>query len=199
MKVIALLALCVTLFCQGYSNSLDSCQGRCGYGTDSNFSCQCNPSCERYSDCCSDYAELCKAGATSCKGRCGEKYNSQNKCHCNSKCTQYKNCCSDYTDLCDSDGEWWWQCSCLRYLDESSLLQTHMRLSWLLDNYHRMTGQTEDFNPQLAEQETSSRTMSNTELGRGAVCLPLHKSQVSSRPMGGRAHHSNYTWDRAPR
>ncbi|XP_071351019.1 uridylate-specific endoribonuclease A [Trachinotus anak] len=104
MKVIALLALCVTLFCRGYSNSLDSCQGRCGYGTDNNFSCQCNPSCERYRDCCSDYAEICKAGATSCKGRCGEKYNSQNECHCNSKCTQYKNCCNDYADLCDSDG-----------------------------------------------------------------------------------------------
>ncbi|XP_023279387.1 poly(U)-specific endoribonuclease [Seriola lalandi dorsalis] len=104
MKVIAVLALFVTLFCQGYSNSLDSCQGRCGYGTDSNFSCQCNASCERYRDCCSDYAEICKAGATSCKGRCGEKYNSQNKCHCNSKCTKYNNCCSDYTDLCDSDG-----------------------------------------------------------------------------------------------
>ncbi|XP_029359104.1 uridylate-specific endoribonuclease A [Echeneis naucrates] len=104
MKVIALLALCVTLFCQGYSNSLDSCQGRCGYGTDSNFSCQCNTHCERYSDCCSDYAEVCKAGASSCEGRCDEKYNSQNKCHCNSKCTQYQNCCSDYANLCGSDG-----------------------------------------------------------------------------------------------
>ncbi|XP_039972014.1 poly(U)-specific endoribonuclease-A [Xiphias gladius] len=104
MKVIALLVLFVTLFRHGYSNSLDSCQGRCGYGTDSNFSCQCNPSCERYRDCCSDYAEICKAGATSCTGRCGEKYDSQNECHCNSKCTQHKNCCSDYTDLCDSDG-----------------------------------------------------------------------------------------------
>ncbi|XP_040890390.1 poly(U)-specific endoribonuclease-A [Toxotes jaculatrix] len=104
MKVIALLALCATLFCQGYSNSLDSCRGRCGYGTDSNFYCQCNPSCERYGDCCSDYVEICKDGAMSCKGRCGEKYNSQNKCHCNSKCTQHYNCCSDYTDLCNSGG-----------------------------------------------------------------------------------------------
>ncbi|XP_059185916.1 uridylate-specific endoribonuclease A [Centropristis striata] len=103
MKVIVVLALCVTLFHHGYSNSLDSCQGRCGYGTDNNFSCQCNPSCERYGDCCSDYVETCKAGATSCKGRCGEKYNSQNECHCNSKCAQYKNCCSDYADLCDGD------------------------------------------------------------------------------------------------
>ncbi|CAK6955646.1 uridylate-specific endoribonuclease A [Scomber scombrus] len=102
MKIIAVFALCMTLFCQGYGNPLASCQGRCGYGTDSNFSCQCNPSCERFKDCCSDYAELCKAGSTSCKGRCGENYNSQNKCHCNSKCTQHNNCCSDYADLCNT-------------------------------------------------------------------------------------------------
>ncbi|XP_053171886.1 uridylate-specific endoribonuclease A [Scomber japonicus] len=102
MKVIAAFALCVTLFGQGYCNTLDSCQGRCGYGTDMNFSCQCNTACERFKDCCSDYAELCKAGSTSCKGRCGENYNSQNKCHCNSKCAQHNNCCSDYADLCNS-------------------------------------------------------------------------------------------------
>ncbi|XP_034389663.1 poly(U)-specific endoribonuclease-A [Cyclopterus lumpus] len=104
MKVFAVLALWTTLFHQGYSNTLDSCQGRCGYGTDNSLSCQCNSSCERYKDCCSDYTEICKAGATSCKGRCDEKYNTQNKCHCNSKCAQYKNCCSDYADLCESDG-----------------------------------------------------------------------------------------------
>ncbi|XP_037634543.1 poly(U)-specific endoribonuclease-A [Sebastes umbrosus] len=104
MKVIAVLALWVTLFHQGYSNTLDSCVGRCGYGTDNNFSCQCNTSCERFGDCCSDYAETCKAGSTSCKGRCDEKYNPDNKCHCNSKCPQHKNCCSDYANLCDSDG-----------------------------------------------------------------------------------------------
>ncbi|XP_034441708.1 poly(U)-specific endoribonuclease-A [Hippoglossus hippoglossus] len=103
MKVIALLTLSVTLICQGYGNSLDSCQGRCGYGTDNNFSCQCNTSCERFGDCCADYASQCKAGARSCKGRCDEKYNSQNKCHCNSKCGQHNNCCNDYTDLCESD------------------------------------------------------------------------------------------------
>ncbi|XP_037535517.1 poly(U)-specific endoribonuclease-A [Nematolebias whitei] len=104
MKVSAVLVLGVTLFCRGYSNSLDSCAGRCGFGTDSNFSCQCNPACEKYKDCCSDYSELCKTEAMSCKSRCGENYNSQNKCHCNTKCPQFNNCCSDYTDLCDIDG-----------------------------------------------------------------------------------------------
>uniref|UniRef100_A0A3P9BLV6 SMB domain-containing protein n=1 Tax=Maylandia zebra TaxID=106582 RepID=A0A3P9BLV6_9CICH len=78
-----------------FPDTLDSCQGRCGYGTDSNYSCQCNPACERYNDCCSDYAALCK-------GTCGESYNSQNECHCNSLCPQYNNCCNDYTELCYS-------------------------------------------------------------------------------------------------
>uniref|UniRef100_I3KSE6 Uridylate-specific endoribonuclease n=1 Tax=Oreochromis niloticus TaxID=8128 RepID=I3KSE6_ORENI len=86
-----------------FPDTLDSCQGRCGYGTDSNYSCQCNPACERYNDCCSDYAAICKA-STSCKGRCGESYNSQNECHCNSLCPQYNNCCSDYNELCYNAG-----------------------------------------------------------------------------------------------
>ncbi|XP_029989871.1 uridylate-specific endoribonuclease A [Sphaeramia orbicularis] len=218
MKVIVVLALWVTLFAQGNSNSLDSCQGRCGYGTDSNFSCQCNPSCERYRDCCSDYVEICKAASTSCKGRCGEKYNSENKCHCNSKCRQYNNCCSDYSDLCNSEGgggggsitdaeikrisetlfaldsnkasaseliidpqalvhdsETSSQTDLsprplFRYVDEGALFSrpTYAALLSVLDNYQRMTGQTEDFSPQqLTEQETFIKeTMSNTELGR---------------------------------
>ncbi|XP_061746488.1 uridylate-specific endoribonuclease A [Nerophis ophidion] len=101
MKLFALVPLLASLLCVAHSNSLDSCQSRCGFGTSSGFSCQCNPSCERFKDCCSDYVQLCKAGATSCKGRCEEKYNSENKCHCNSKCTQFSNCCSDYQHVCD--------------------------------------------------------------------------------------------------
>ena len=57
-----------------------------------------------------------------------------------------------------------------RYLDEKTLFSkpTYAALLALLDNYHRMTGQAEDFSTQqLAEQETFVReTMSNTELGR---------------------------------
>ncbi|XP_061833670.1 uridylate-specific endoribonuclease A [Nerophis lumbriciformis] len=103
MKLFALFSLLASLLCVAHSNSLDSCQGRCGFGTSSGFSCQCNPSCERFKDCCSDYVQLCKAGAASCTGRCDEKYNSENKCHCNSKCTQFSNCCSDYQHVCDGD------------------------------------------------------------------------------------------------
>ncbi|KAM6979697.1 uridylate-specific endoribonuclease A [Aplochiton taeniatus] len=85
----------------GYN--LDSCQDRCGSAwADPNATCQCNSACERFNDCCFDYASECQstALATSCKGRCGEKYNSKNKCHCNTKCGNYNNCCSDYRSLC---------------------------------------------------------------------------------------------------
>ncbi|XP_076597980.1 uridylate-specific endoribonuclease A [Chaetodon auriga] len=231
MKVIAVLVLCVALFHQGYSNTRDSCRGRCGYGTDSNFSCQCNPSCERYSDCCSDYTETCKA-ETSCKGRCDEKYNSQNKCHCNSKCAQHSNCCSDFADLCDSNGgaggsvitdadikavsETLYALDSnkasaseviidpqaliadsqtsskkdlsskrlFQYVDEGALFTrpTYAALLALLDNYHRMTGQAEDFtSQQLAEQDTFLReTMSNTELGRELFAFLYTKGVYAS-------------------
>ncbi|KAL2091037.1 hypothetical protein ACEWY4_013300 [Coilia grayii] len=99
MKIILLLSLGFVLFAQGYGNSLDSCQGRCGYGTDPQYTCQCNSACERYGDCCHDYVTICK-GSLSCKDRCGEKYDSQNQCHCNSECSRHNNCCSDYKDLC---------------------------------------------------------------------------------------------------
>lgn len=232
MKVIAVFALWVCLLCQAYSNTLDSCQNRCGYGTDNKFSCQCNPSCERFKDCCSDYADLCKAGAESCEGRCGEKYNSQNECHCNSKCSQHKNCCSDYADICDSDGgtggpgitdaeikavsETLYSLDSNRasaseliidpqalvedsqtsskkdlssgplflYLDEEALFSrpTYAAFLAVLDNYQRMTGQTENFGPQqLAEQETFLReTMSNTELGRELFAFLYTKGVYAS-------------------
>uniref|UniRef100_A0A3Q3XCY8 Uridylate-specific endoribonuclease n=1 Tax=Mola mola TaxID=94237 RepID=A0A3Q3XCY8_MOLML len=232
MKVVALLALWVTLFHQGYSKYLDSCQGRCGYGTDNNFSCQCNPSCERFKDCCSDYSEMYLCGLTSCEGRCGEKYNSQNKCHCNSKCANYKNCCSDYADLCDSDGgggssvitdaeikalsETFYvldsnkasaseliidpqalvpdsQTSAqsdlsskrlFQYVDEEALFSRPTFAAFLavLDNYNRMTGQTEDFtHQQLAEQDTFLKeTMSNTKLGRELFAFLYTKGVYAS-------------------
>ncbi|XP_031422974.1 poly(U)-specific endoribonuclease-like [Clupea harengus] len=103
MKIILLLSLAV-LLSQGYANSLDSCQGRCGHETDLRYTCQCD-SCERYGDCCHDYLTICKdfsVGSLSCGGRCGEKYNSQNRCHCNTECGRHNNCCSDFTDLCTS-------------------------------------------------------------------------------------------------
>ncbi|XP_069007257.1 uridylate-specific endoribonuclease A [Embiotoca jacksoni] len=229
MKVVAVFVLCVTLSCRGYSNTLDSCQGRCGYGTDADFSCQCNPSCERYGDCCSDYQEICKAGSKSCQGRCGEKYDADNECHCNSKCSEHRNCCSDYADLCNSDGGGAITDSeiralsevlytldsnkasasqlvidpqalvsdsqtgskkdlsskpLFRFLDEDALFSrpTYAAFLAVLDNYQRMTGQTEDFSPQQkAEQETFLKeTMSNTELGRELFAFLFTKGVYAS-------------------
>ncbi|XP_061688730.1 uridylate-specific endoribonuclease A [Syngnathoides biaculeatus] len=218
MKLVAVFGLWLALLCRAQSNSLDSCQNRCGFGTDSDFSCQCNPSCERFKDCCSDYIDVCKAESKSCKGRCNEKYKPQNKCHCNSKCTQFNNCCGDYAAVCDggesgggsviTDAEIRSVSEALyaldsnrasaseleidpqvlisgsqtgsetdlssrpffRFLDEKALFSrpTYAALLALLDNYDRMTGQTEDVSSQeMAEQDTFLReTMSNTELGR---------------------------------
>ncbi|MGH0189779.1 UNVERIFIED_CONTAM: hypothetical protein FKN15_038646 [Acipenser sinensis] len=81
-------------------DALDSCVGRCGYGTNPLHPCQCNAACERFGDCCSDYWSTCTASQDSCQGRCGESYNSLNRCHCNTKCGQYSNCCKDYSSLC---------------------------------------------------------------------------------------------------
>lgn len=57
-----------------------------------------------------------------------------------------------------------------RYLDEETLFSrpTYAAFLALLDNYQRMTGQTEDVSAQeLDEQEIFlQETMSNTELGR---------------------------------
>uniref|UniRef100_A0A3B4Z417 Uridylate-specific endoribonuclease n=1 Tax=Stegastes partitus TaxID=144197 RepID=A0A3B4Z417_9TELE len=232
MKVAAVLVLCMTLLCQGYSNSLDSCRNRCGYGTDSGYSCQCNTACERYGDCCSDYVAECKDSAFSCKGRCNENYNSQNECHCNSKCPQYNNCCSDYYDLCDSTGGGGGgsitdseikslsealyaldsnkatssqltinpqalvsdsETSSKRdlsskplfsYLDEGTLFSrpTYAALLAVLDNYHRMTGTTEDFSSQqLTEQDTFIKeTMSMTEVGRELFAFLFTKGVYAS-------------------
>ncbi|XP_019910799.2 poly(U)-specific endoribonuclease-A [Esox lucius] len=107
MKIILVSILGLTLFSQGHSYTLDTCEGRCGSLPDPGKTCQCNTSCERFGDCCSDYESHCKGPTSqlSCKGRCGEKYNSQNKCHCNTKCGDHNNCCSDYSSLCGGGGE----------------------------------------------------------------------------------------------
>ncbi|XP_017271325.1 poly(U)-specific endoribonuclease-A [Kryptolebias marmoratus] len=172
MKVSAVLVLCVTLFCQGHSNSLDSCAGRCGYGTDSNFSCQCNPSCERYNDCCSDYTELCKTEATSCKNRCGEKYNSQNPCHCNSKCPQYNNCCRDYAELCDTDG------GDSNVITDAEI-KTLSEALYALDSNKASSSQL-IIDPQALVPD--SQTSSQNDLSSGPLFRYLDESTLFSRP-----------------
>ncbi|XP_055016289.1 LOW QUALITY PROTEIN: uridylate-specific endoribonuclease-like [Boleophthalmus pectinirostris] len=227
MKFILALVFWVALFSQGYTNSLDSCVGRCDYGTDSDFTCQCNTACERFRDCCFDYSQICKS-SFSCKSRCGEAYNSQNECHCNSKCSQYDNCCSDYNDVCGASGSSVTDAEIksvsealyaldsnkasgsqliidpqtlisnsqtgaqtdysskplFRYLDEGALFSrpTYAALLAVLDNYRRMTGQTESFTQQqLQEQDRFVReTMSNTAVGRELFSFLRSKGIYSS-------------------
>ncbi|KAK2914971.1 hypothetical protein Q8A73_005565 [Channa argus] len=59
MKVIAVLPLCVTLICQGYSTGAKSCKDRCGEKYNSQNECHCNSKCTQYKNCCSDYTDLC--------------------------------------------------------------------------------------------------------------------------------------------
>ncbi|XP_030585816.1 uridylate-specific endoribonuclease A [Archocentrus centrarchus] len=173
MKAIAVLVLCATLFCQGYSNSSDSCQGRCGYGTDSNFSCQCNPACERYNDCCSDYIEICK-GAGEAVTDAEIKALSEKLYALDSNKASASELIIDIQTLV-SNSETSSQIDrspkpLFRYVDENTLFSkpTYAALLSVLDNYNRMTGVAEDFSSQqLAEQEKFVReTMSNTDLGR---------------------------------
>uniref|UniRef100_W5MK49 Uridylate-specific endoribonuclease n=1 Tax=Lepisosteus oculatus TaxID=7918 RepID=W5MK49_LEPOC len=63
MKTLLLLALSLSAQALSLGNSLDSCEGRCGYGTDSSSSCQCNPACQRFGDCCADYQSVCTGGS----------------------------------------------------------------------------------------------------------------------------------------
>lgn len=75
--------------------------------------------------------------------------------------------------------------SLFRYLNEKVLFArpTYAALLALLDNYNRMTGQTEDFSPQqLAEQDTFLKeTMSNTELGRELFAFLYTKGECDAR------------------
>ncbi|XP_064162111.1 uridylate-specific endoribonuclease A [Anguilla rostrata] len=149
MKIILLLFLGVTLFSLGQGNTLDSCQRRCGYGTDSAYTCQCNSACERFGDCCSDYYTLCK-GSTSCKGRCGERYDYQDQCHCNSKCSQYNNCCNDYSQHCggSSGGA----------AISDSELKTLSELLYALDSNKASPFELEiDTQARVSDSQTSSR------------------------------------------
>ncbi|MEQ2221059.1 hypothetical protein ILYODFUR_011825 [Ilyodon furcidens] len=170
MKIAAILHLCMTLFHQGYSNNLTSCQGRCGYGTDSGYPCQCNTACERYNDCCSDYFTQCKDAATSCNGRCGENYNSQNPCHCNSLCSQYNNCCNDYTQLCNAASG-----DTITDAELKSLSET----LYTLDSNKASASQLV-IDPQALVPD--SQTSSQSDLSPGKLFKSLDENTLFSRP-----------------
>ncbi|XP_068226631.1 uridylate-specific endoribonuclease-like [Palaemon carinicauda] len=76
-----------------------SCVGRCG-NKDLSQPCQCNSACEKYGDCCADYAAICY----SCQDRCSEIYLYSKPCQCNDDCPSHGNCCNDFESLCGGGG-----------------------------------------------------------------------------------------------
>ncbi|XP_034079564.1 poly(U)-specific endoribonuclease-A [Gymnodraco acuticeps] len=179
MKVIAFLALWVTLFHQGYSTSALSCKGRCDEQFNSQNECHCNSKCAQHQNCCSDYADLCDSdGGGSGSGgvitdaeikslsealyALDSNKALSSELIINPQALVHDSQTSSMIDL--SSG------NLFRYLNEEVLFSrpTYTAFLAVLDNYNRMTGQNEDFSPQqLAEQEDFVReTMANTELGR---------------------------------
>ena len=45
------------------SSSSTSCRGKCGARFNRTLPCQCNNVCQRYSNCCADYATLCSSSS----------------------------------------------------------------------------------------------------------------------------------------
>nr|XP_057910374.1 uridylate-specific endoribonuclease A [Doryrhamphus excisus] len=176
MKVFAVLALWATLLFPVHPDSLDSCEGRCGFGTDAGYSCQCNPSCQRYGDCCSDYTQLCQGGSGGGSVVTDAEIKSvsealyvldSNRASASELLIDPQVLISGSQSSSQSDLSFR---PFFRYVDEGALFSrpTYAALLALLDNYNRMTGQTENISPQeMAEQDRFLReTMSNTELGR---------------------------------
>jgi len=65
-------------------------------------SCQCTAKCEKYGNCCSDYATLCgESGTYTCaKLGCNIKFNATAFCQCSRSCRRHGNCCTDYRAAC---------------------------------------------------------------------------------------------------
>ena len=74
--------------------------------------CQCDSSCTKFGNCCSDYTTTCSSqtaapGTTStaapatasCAKKCGS-YSSSNICQCDDLCATYGDCCNDKVALC---------------------------------------------------------------------------------------------------
>ncbi|XP_026163043.1 uridylate-specific endoribonuclease A [Mastacembelus armatus] len=189
MKVILVALLCVTLFCQGYSTGATSCKGRCDEKYNSQNQCHCNSKCTQYKNCCSDYTDLCKSEGSGIVISDAEiKAVSEILYALDSNKASASELIIDPQALVpDSQTSLQIDLSSgplYRYVDEEALFSrpTYAALLAVLDNYHRMTGQAEDFSPQqLAEQDTFLKeTMSNTKLGRELFAFLYTKGIYSS-------------------
>ncbi|MBN3319241.1 ENDOU endoribonuclease, partial [Atractosteus spatula] len=189
MKTLLLLALSLSAQALSLGNSLDSCEGRCGYGTDSSSSCQCNPACERFGDCCADYQSVCTGDSSALPITNAELLSvaellfalDENKASpallvISPQALVSSSQTGTQQDL--SPGP------LFSFVDEASLFSrpTFSALLALLDNYHRQTGLAENFSPaQLAEQEHFlMEAISNTQLGQELYSFLYSKKLYSS-------------------
>lgn len=74
--------------------------------------CQCTYNCEKYSNCCVDFWQVCSAPAPTptppaphwpvkCQDEgCGGEYKPHNSCQCSYNCERYDNCCADFWRVC---------------------------------------------------------------------------------------------------
>ncbi|KAK7915471.1 hypothetical protein WMY93_011232 [Mugilogobius chulae] len=150
-----------------------SCKSRCDEAYNSQNDCHCNSKCSQYNNCCSDYASVCGADGSSVSDA-EIKSVSEALFALDANKASGSQLILDPQDLIPNS-ETSAQVDLaskplFRYLDEGALFSrpTYAALLAVLDNYHRMTGQTESFSEQqLKEQDQFVReTMSNTEVGR---------------------------------
>eukprot|EP00930_Biecheleria_cincta_P003957 TRINITY_DN104865_c0_g1_i1.p1 TRINITY_DN104865_c0_g1~~TRINITY_DN104865_c0_g1_i1.p1 ORF type:complete len:542 (-),score=75.18 TRINITY_DN104865_c0_g1_i1:109-1734(-) len=79
--------------------SFGSCQKfGCSHDYNPKHSCQCNPSCMKHGNCCSDFSSRCSTG--SCHKYGCFTYSAEHSCQCNVECEKHDNCCPDYSKRC---------------------------------------------------------------------------------------------------
>ncbi|XP_055016290.1 uridylate-specific endoribonuclease A [Boleophthalmus pectinirostris] len=163
-----------------------SCKSRCGEAYNSQNECHCNSKCSQYDNCCSDYNDVCGASGSSVTDAEIKSVSEalyaldSNKASGSQLIIDPQTLISNSETGAQTDHA---SSSLFRYVDEGALFSrpTYAALLALLDNYRRMTGQTESFTQQqLQEQDHFVReTMSNTAVGRELFSF-LHSKGIYS-------------------
>ncbi|CAN9511649.1 unnamed protein product [Ophioblennius macclurei] len=191
MKFLVILALSVTLLLPGYSGASTSCQGRCNEQYNSQNVCHCNSKCPQYNNCCSDYSSLCSSSGGSTgssvtdaeiKSLSEKLYNlDSNKASSSQVVIDSQRLVSDSQTSAKVDYS---SKPLFSYVDENALFSkpTYAAFLSVLDNYNRLTGQTESFNSQqISEQDKFLKeTMSNTQVGRELFAFLKSKGVYAS-------------------
>ncbi|XP_043979377.1 poly(U)-specific endoribonuclease-A [Gambusia affinis] len=152
-----------------------SCNGRCGESYNSQNLCHCNSQCTKYNNCCKDYSSYCStcnviAAITDAEIKALSEtlyILDRNKASSSQLILDPQALVADSQTSSQLDLS---PRPLYKYVDENNLFSrpTYAAFLNVLDNYKRITGQTESFTAQqLTEQETFLKeTMLNTELGR---------------------------------